>query len=272
MDARSLVAVLAIVFLLWLIRTWIKWDSHAKLARQSSQRLRDRVINATLAERVGRSGTVPASATAATRNTSFSDIDDDYEGRACEAVDIADLREQLEQAQRQAAEADQNDLELRRLQGELESLHLERADAVKRIEALELRIREQQTALDAGQNRVPVSSDGSARGDVPVQGTLAMQESEIANDSQSSQMSHKVVTPLYQAPSQRDNLKRIKGIGPVMERTLNDLGVTTFQQLADFTQVDIDKVSDAIGTFPGRIERDDWVGKAQRILKNHSHA
>ena len=52
-----------------------------------------------------------------------------------------------------------------------------------------------------------------------------------------------------------------------MERTLNELGVSTFKQLADFQQVDIDKVSKAIGSFPGRIERDDWVGKAKQILQ-----
>jgi len=68
---------------------------------------------------------------------------------------------------------------------------------------------------------------------------------------------------------EKDDLKKIKGIGPVMERTLNALGVTTFQQLADFTQEDIDKVSEAIDAFPGRIERDDWVGKAGQILQEN---
>ena len=351
MDARSLFAVLAIVFLLWLIRTWIKWDSHTRMARQSSQRLRDRVFNATLAARVGRRDTTALSALAATDSSSQSKGADADAGGAHEAADMAYLREQLEQSQRQAAAAEQNDLELRRLRGELESLQTERVDAAKRIEALELRIREQQAALDAADGRsfadndaskqrqseekrdssqgtsagrpprsdiadtdqATASSQGSpstkssaaAPENVPVQGNLAaMQESDEdwssdrgvrhntrkpeakgfdqsavkesgslkAKGSQSAQTSHKIVTPLYQAPSEKDNLKQIKGIGPVMERTLNDLGVTTFQQLADFTQVDIDNVSEAIGAFPGRIERDDWVGNARQILRKRSLA
>ena len=52
-----------------------------------------------------------------------------------------------------------------------------------------------------------------------------------------------------------------------MESVLNSHGVTTFHQLANFTSEDIERVSEAIGTFPGRIERDDWVGRAKRLLE-----
>jgi len=55
----------------------------------------------------------------------------------------------------------------------------------------------------------------------------------------------------------------IYGIGPKMQQVLNSLGITAFKQVADFTQKDIQMVSDAIETFPGRIERDDWVGGAK---------
>ena len=59
-------------------------------------------------------------------------------------------------------------------------------------------------------------------------------------------------------------LKNINGIGLVMEKVLNELGVTSYKQLANFNKVDIAKVTDAIETFPGRIERDNWVGGAQQ--------
>ena len=42
------------------------------------------------------------------------------------------------------------------------------------------------------------------------------------------------VKPIFVAPKEKDDLKVIKGIGVVMERTLNDLGITTFKQLAGF--------------------------------------
>ena len=52
-----------------------------------------------------------------------------------------------------------------------------------------------------------------------------------------------------------------------MERLLNQLGVTTFRQLADFTPDDVQRVSQAMSVFPGRIERDDWIGGARQQLE-----
>ncbi len=65
----------------------------------------------------------------------------------------------------------------------------------------------------------------------------------------------------------QDDLKQIHGIGPVMERTLHDIGVTTFKQIADFTIDDVKRVAAAIKTFPKRIERDDWIGGAKRAYE-----
>jgi predicted flap endonuclease-1-like 5' DNA nuclease len=70
-------------------------------------------------------------------------------------------------------------------------------------------------------------------------------------------------SPLFKAPTEKDDLKKIKGIGPVMEETLNELGVTSFKQLGLFNEDDIQRVSDALEVFPGRIERDEWVKQAK---------
>jgi len=64
----------------------------------------------------------------------------------------------------------------------------------------------------------------------------------------------------------RDDLKVVNGIGPVLEKTLNDYGIQSWEQLADFTKSDIDKVDDAL-SFPGRIERDEWVSQAKDLVK-----
>ena len=69
--------------------------------------------------------------------------------------------------------------------------------------------------------------------------------------------------PLFDAPAERDDLKRISGIGPVMERHLNELGVVSFAQLASFDDDDIARVDAALTDFRGRIVRDDWVGQAR---------
>lgn len=72
--------------------------------------------------------------------------------------------------------------------------------------------------------------------------------------------------PLFEAPNERDDLKQIHGIGPVLEKTLNQIGVTTYRQLASFNEEDIERVTEALGIIPNRIERDDWVGGARKAL------
>jgi predicted flap endonuclease-1-like 5' DNA nuclease len=61
-----------------------------------------------------------------------------------------------------------------------------------------------------------------------------------------------------------DDLKRIRGIGVLIEKKLNSLGVTAYEQVANWTGADIDRVSQILD-FKGRIERENWVEQA-RIL------
>jgi len=63
-----------------------------------------------------------------------------------------------------------------------------------------------------------------------------------------------------------DDLKKISGVGPVLEDKLNNLGIYHFHQIAAFTQEDIDKVDTELN-FPGRILRDDWIGQAAELAK-----
>ncbi|WP_316861975.1 50S ribosomal protein L21 [uncultured Cohaesibacter sp.] len=69
-------------------------------------------------------------------------------------------------------------------------------------------------------------------------------------------------TALFTAPEgEKDDLKKISGVGPVLEGKLNALGITTFAQIAAFSADDITKVDDALN-FKGRIERDNWLEQA----------
>lgn len=62
-----------------------------------------------------------------------------------------------------------------------------------------------------------------------------------------------------------DDLTKIKGIGPVLKEKLAGLGVTTFRQIADFTQADIERVNAQLD-FPGRIEREQWIEQARAMV------
>jgi predicted flap endonuclease-1-like 5' DNA nuclease len=61
-----------------------------------------------------------------------------------------------------------------------------------------------------------------------------------------------------------DDLKRIRGVGVLIEKKLNSLGVTSYDQVANWTSADIDRISQILD-FKGRIERENWVEQA-RIL------
>jgi large subunit ribosomal protein L19 len=63
-----------------------------------------------------------------------------------------------------------------------------------------------------------------------------------------------------------DDLKMIKGIGPGLERQLNDLGLYHFDQLAKMTKADLTWIDANITRFKGRCFRDDWTGQAKKRL------
>ncbi len=65
--------------------------------------------------------------------------------------------------------------------------------------------------------------------------------------------------------SQKDDLKLISGIGPFIEKKLNEIGIFTFDQISRFTKEDIDTVTELIKFFPGRIERDQWTKQANKL-------
>lgn len=62
-----------------------------------------------------------------------------------------------------------------------------------------------------------------------------------------------------------DDLEMIKGIGPKLNGVLNGLGVTRFDQIAAWTPSDVDKVNDHLGSFSGRIDREEWIPQAKLL-------
>ncbi len=66
------------------------------------------------------------------------------------------------------------------------------------------------------------------------------------------------------APVDADDLKVITGVGPALEKTLNEMGVYKYIQVASWTASDIAWV-DARLKFKGRIERDNWVQQAKHL-------
>jgi molybdopterin-containing oxidoreductase family membrane subunit len=68
------------------------------------------------------------------------------------------------------------------------------------------------------------------------------------------------------ASEQADDLKRVNGIGPVMEKTLNEIGIFTFVQVSKMTEKEYNLLDSITGSFPGRAQRDDWAGQAKKLI------
>jgi len=71
--------------------------------------------------------------------------------------------------------------------------------------------------------------------------------------------------PLLDGPGAPDDLKLIVGVGPVLERMLHQLGVTTYRQIARWTERDVVEFDARLHEFPGRIRRDAWVTQAREL-------
>tara|TARA_B100001146_G_scaffold224794_2_gene244134 strand:- start:7475 stop:8071 length:597 start_codon:yes stop_codon:yes gene_type:complete len=63
----------------------------------------------------------------------------------------------------------------------------------------------------------------------------------------------------------KDDLTKINGIGPYIELKLNEIGIFNFDQISRLDEADVRTITELIDFFPGRIDRDNWVGQARAL-------
>lgn len=166
-------------------------------------------------------------------------------------AEIERLKSQLSDAQSgsgtggDTSGASQADLD--RLQAELDSVRADHAQCETKSREQRDRIVELEAQLAGQDQQAPAAADAgsdnaSTGGDAPKPDWL-----------------------LDAPDGEADDLKRIKGVGPVMERTLNELGIYHFRQVAKLDDAGIEWVSANISTFPDRIRRDNWAQQAHDL-------
>ncbi len=101
-------------------------------------------------------------------------------------------------------------------------------------------------------------------------------ESESVGDSQVVNMKEyeaKTTSPNNHrseaTKQQGDDLKKIWGIGVVFEKLLNDMGIRTFDELANISDNDIASVRESLGVYASRIEKDNWILQAIELHESH---
>jgi predicted flap endonuclease-1-like 5' DNA nuclease len=63
-----------------------------------------------------------------------------------------------------------------------------------------------------------------------------------------------------------DNLQRISGIGPKLEKTLQDLGFFHYDQIAAWDPMEVDWINEHL-RFRGRVEREQWIEQARLLAE-----
>ena len=156
-------------------------------------------------------------------------------------ADAEELEQELASAQERFGNRD----------AEAEQLERELAAANARIAALEGMVGSEQTRIEPVDQEA--LQDGMDPSNDPVEESKdAVTESHVDGTD----------------GADRDNLKQIKGVGPAIEKTLNEIGIFRFNQIAEMSEYDIDRVAQRLKGFHSRIYREDWIGQA-RDLQDH---
>ncbi len=166
----------------------------------------------------------------------------------------AEMRKQLSDEHAKAASGMRDriaDLELKVSQSAtLRSRMAELEEETARLAELELKISVLESSLDAER-----------------QASAKLKQQLAERDQRSAALEAR----LAEAPAQTsDDLKAIRGIGPKYEKALKALGVTTLRQIAEWSDADVASFAEKLKLKPERIERDDWVGRAKKLVESAS--
>lgn len=69
------------------------------------------------------------------------------------------------------------------------------------------------------------------------------------------------------ADSTRDDLQRLKGVGPKLAARLRELGISSYAQLAGLGETEVAMLDQRLGAFSGRVARDRLVEQAHYLAR-----
>ncbi|CAH0495674.1 hypothetical protein [Novosphingobium sp. CECT 9465] len=127
-------------------------------------------------------------------------------------------------------------------------------------------------AAPAERNNALISAPSAAALVTPPPGVGTMAGiGEIVAHAAAEEVAEAVPVPVPVVAS-GDDLGRIKGIGPKLKALLTSLGVTTYAQIASWTDEDIARIDAQLGSFAGRARRDNWVEQARLLASGDAAA
>ncbi|GKS57527.1 hypothetical protein YTPLAS18_10540 [Nitrospira sp.] len=198
---------------------------------------------------------------------------------------ILQLRQELDQVQAMVAERDALQERIRAQQADMARVNGLLADAEHRAEALREEIAVQEATIgqleEVRAAKAQVEARLVHREEQLERLKSKIKESEKGNNSTKSPVKPKrskdtaglfdaelaPAMPKWGADApdaqHQDDLKKITGVGPTLERLLHKQGIFYFRQIASWTKDDIQVIDRKLDTFKGRIVRDNWIKGAK---------
>lgn len=200
-------------------------------------------------------------------------MSNDIEEQAPEST-INQLKAAVDKAQEEAGKAMGSLVkEGGKLRDQTRKLAEEKVGEVKeRVEEIRGRVEEVKTkATDALDNLEQLFEERVARAlkrlGVPTRGDVQSiaKRLEEMNELLRTLADDRRLAGMTVALDEKDDLKLISGIGPVLEGKLNGAGICSYQQIATLTDADIEQLESAVIHSSGRVRRDDWIGQARML-------
>lgn len=128
-------------------------------------------------------------------------------------------------------------------------------------------------ASPAARNQALIDAPAAVARDVGQTSANANSDTIAAATASADAEAGAAVTPTTAPPpapapaptGEADDLKKIKGVGPKLVTMLKEQGITTYAQIAAWSDADVARIDDTLGRFKGRIERDQWVEQAKLL-------
>lgn len=100
-----------------------------------------------------------------------------------------------------------------------------------------------------------------------VEAPVSVEQSEVASEQVAKPKPVRKPAAVREKKAKKQDLKKINGIGPKIEQALNDLGVTRYEQIADWTPAQEMKMASGLGRLGARIGTDNWVVQARDLMQ-----
>lgn len=127
---------------------------------------------------------------------------------------------------------------------------------------------EEAAAKDAKED-VKAEASKQEKEEKPTEKKAEDEKKDAKTDAASAEEPKKKATGferLKKPDGEADDLKALTGVGPVLEKSLNDFGIFHYRQIGGLKKAEIAEIDEALN-LKGRIERDDWVKQAKELAK-----